>query len=314
MCTHVISNQPVWDQIATQRPDILVLLGDSIYLDINNDHPQYLDDDAFGQRLHTRYLELISQPQFRALIEQLGPGKTFTVWDDHDFLWDDAPGALWREVPMQRDKIRISTAFHEAFRRALSLGLSQGSFPLDYQAPIFWDLKQGNLLTESVRLNHQLMLHLCDVRSFRTVTSFTLPEADRTILGSAQKLRIASQIQASPADTIHLIASGSTIKDWKNFRFDFEWLLELASQHQIIVLSGDIHRNSVDAFYTGGLPLHEVTSSGAAVRDAVSLGQLQQNYGVLEVGADSTSVRLFHFGVQERIFDRKYSHATWLPV
>ena len=34
MCTRVFSDQPVWEQVAAQKPDRLVLLGDSVYLDI----------------------------------------------------------------------------------------------------------------------------------------------------------------------------------------------------------------------------------------------------------------------------------------
>ena len=68
----------------------------------------------------------------------------------------------------------------------------------------------------------------------------------------------------------------------------------LAAKQRLLVLSGDIHRNQTDAFFTSGWPLHEATSSGAAVKDAVVVGTTLQNFGLLEIEPDTVTIRLFN--------------------
>ena len=136
-CTPYFSDQPVWSWIAARQPDHLVLLGDSTYLDVakGGGHPEQMGEDEFAQHLFRLYRELRSQPQFAALVRQLLAGPVRTVWDDHDFLWNDANGA--EANPVHRGKVRLSTAFHEAFRRALAVGLTAGSFPVSCSDAVF---------------------------------------------------------------------------------------------------------------------------------------------------------------------------------
>ena len=80
MCTRVFQDQPVWTQIAALKPDKLVLLGDSIYLDIATaTSPQDMGDDEFAQHLHRLYTELLAQKQFRALVQGLPKGAVFAT-------------------------------------------------------------------------------------------------------------------------------------------------------------------------------------------------------------------------------------------
>lgn len=312
MATQVISKQPVWDQIAAQNPDYLVLLGDSIYLDINTAlHPQDMNDNEFSQHLFKLYNDILQQPQFAKLVKALPAGRVFSIWDDHDFLWNDALGAVFSGMVAHKEKVRLSTSFQEAFRATLAARLADGSFPARLGDDAFWKPKKA-LSTPSVDLPGNVRLHLCDVRTFRT-DIFPTPVADRTILGAAQKKQIEAAVRAAP-EAVHLLASGSIIADWKHYPNDLDWLLALASEHRIMVLSGDVHYNDVDAYYSGGLPLHEATSSGAAVLDTVVLGEEQQNYGLLDIDDKSVTLRLFHFGAEEKKYARKYDRMVWLPV
>ena len=309
MFNRVFSDQPVWSWIQAQAPDRLVLLGDSTYLDVDSTpHPQDMDDLSFAQHLLQRYGELIAQPQFAALVGSMLPGAVNAIWDDHDFLWNDALGA---EVhPVHSGKVRLSTAFHEAFRATLQQGLAPGSFPVAYNDALFWDLAQPPLATPSIPLAADVWLHLSDGRTHRTRT-FLLSQAKRTLLGRAQKDQFALAIGGAP-QALHLWASGSTVAGYQPYTRDLDWLKAQAAQQRMLVLSGDIHRNDLDAFYTGGFPLHEATSSGAAVRDAVVVGAALQNYGLLDIDAAQVRIRLFKRDRLElqRVLDRH----TWLPV
>lgn len=313
MCTRVFENQPVWDQIAALNPDYLVLLGDSIYIDINVKvdprDPAEMDENIFGQHVFSLYSELIHQPQFSNLVKQMPAGRVFSIWDDHDFLWNDMYGATARGNPIQSEKVRITTAFQKAFRSALAQGLAANSFPNRYDDPIFWDLAEPPLATPSIELGDDVMLHLCDVRSFRTSKNFGAKD-ERTILGSVQRQKVAAAVTAAQ-NAVHLIASGSTLTDWSKYPQDLQWLLQLAKVNRLMVLSGDIHKNNCDIFKTDGFPLHELTSSGAAVRSLVVLGKKQQNFGYIDIDASKIDARFFHFGVQQTELDRTFDRGTW---
>jgi alkaline phosphatase D len=307
--TRVFANQPVWTRIAQQAPDHLVLLGDSTYFDLaGGPAPQSMSDDEFGQHLFQLYGELIAQPELAALVMGLPPGSVHTIWDDHDFLWNDALGAEERVV--HGEKIRLSTAFLEAFRAALAAGLAAGSFPGAYNDPVFWDPNQPPLTTPSLRLDADLWLHLPDGRTHRTRT-WLLAESKRTIFGKAQRDAFAQAIAADP-QALHLWASGSTVAGYQRYTRDLEWLKGLAANQRMLVLSGDIHRNEIDAFFTSGWPLHEATSSGAAVRDAVLFGAERQNHGLLDIDAQNVTISLYKRGQLEE--QRVLSRQTWLPV
>jgi alkaline phosphatase D len=309
MFNRVFADQPVWSWIQAQAPDRLLLLGDSTYLDVDTAvHPQNMDDFSFAQHLFQRYGELMAQPQFAALVGAMPPGTVDAIWDDHDFLWNDALGA--EVLALHRGKVRLSTAFHEAFRAALHLGLSAGSFPASYNDALFWDLNQLPLSTPSLQLAADVWLHLSDGRTNRTRT-FLLPESKRTLLGTAQKDQFALAIGNAP-QALHLWATGSTMAGYQRYTRDLTWLKGLAAQQRMLVLSGDVHRNDLDAFYTGGWPLHEATSSGAAVKDAVVVGAARQNYGLLDIDPAQVTIQLFKRNQLElqRVLDR----ASWLPV
>jgi alkaline phosphatase D len=308
-CTRLFADQPVWDWIAAQQPDRLLLLGDMVYTDIGApEPPAQMGDDAFAQHLWALYGELLAQPQFRALVQQLPAGRVHSLWDDHDFLWNDANGA--DERARHSGKIRIATAFQEAFRRTLAQGLAPGSYPASYNDSVFWDLDQPPLSTPSIAIAPDVLLHLSDGRSHRTRT-WLLAERHRTMFGAAQRDAFAAAIAAAPADTVHLWASGTTLAGYKRYAQDWDWLRAQAATHRTLVLSGDIHRNELDAYFTGGLPLHEATASGAAVRDAVVVGRRQHNHGIVDIADDTVTVRLYRRQTlqEQRVLDR----ATWLP-
>lgn len=309
MFTRVFDDQPVWDWIGQQAPDRLLLLGDSLYLDVKAAMlPQDMDDDRFARHLFELYGELIGQPQFAALVRAMPQGTIDAIWDDHDFLWNDAQGA--EAHPVHSGKVRLSTAFLEAFRAALSRGFAPGSFPAAYNDLSFWNLAQPALSTPSIALAADFWLHLTDGRTHRTRT-WLLSEARRTLFGAAQKVRIGTAVRQAP-QAVHLWASGSTIAGYQRYGHDLAWLMGLAARQRMLVLSGDIHRNGLDAFYTGGLPLHEATSSGAAIRDAVVVGASRQNYGLLDIDPQTVTIRLFKRNQleQQRVLDRQ----SWLPV
>jgi alkaline phosphatase D len=317
MNTTVFPNQPVWDWIAKQRPDHLVLLGDSIYLDVSGapNHPKAMSDLEFSDHAFKLYQAQMAQTSFQKLIRSMPKNRVWSIWDDHDFFCDNANGAALASNVVHGGKIRLATAYQEAFRKALAVGLSAGSFPASANDAAFWNFAQPALTTPSVQLASDVHLHLSDGRTNRTDSTMLIPEAKRHMLGQAQREVFSSRIQASTAKSIHLFASGTTSTGFKNtYRADWSWLIKQAKTRRFLLLSGDIHRNDVDAFHTDGFPLHEATSSGAAVKDAVVIGTTRRNFGMLDIAADCVSCRLYANNVEESFLTRKLSRQTWLPV
>lgn len=312
-CESVLNNQPVWDWIRAKAPDHLVLLGDSIYIDISvqGEHPKDMGDNDFAVHLFKLYTAQLRQPQFASLIQSMPANRVWSIWDDHDFLWNNALGAVERESPIHKSKVRLSTAFQEAFRGTLAQRLAPGSFPSAYNDMAFWDLNQPPLSTPSLELDPGVWLHLTDGRSYRTKASKLTEQASRTLLG-AQQREVLGNAMASHPDAIHLVASGSTLGDYKkSYPTDWQWLLSKAALFRTLVLSGDIHRNETGYHPTTGRPLHEATSSGAAIRDAVVLGHARSNFGLLDIDAQKLTVTLFSNNAVDPQPPFVIDRATW---
>ncbi|MBP7111656.1 MAG: hypothetical protein KBA82_01510 [Nitrosomonas sp.] len=311
-CEQVFPNQPVWDWIVAKNPDYLILLGDSIYLDIHTvSHPMLMTEDEFAQHLFKLYSAQLQVPEFARLIKTLGPKRVFSIWDDHDFLWNDELGAEALASPEKRDKVILSSAFQTAFRKTIYSGLAPNTFPKKYNAPEFWQTKHYPLDTPSYLLPENVWLHLSDGRTHRT-RKWAIASSKRTLLGRQQKEDLAKVYASSDIDSVHLFASGSVLGDYKKtYPIDFDWLLRQSSLRRTLALSGDIHRNSLDEFAGKRFPLYEATSSGAAVRELVVVGERRDNFGILEIDQNSVSINLYAKNKVETKLRRKINRSTW---
>lgn len=302
------AQQPVWDQIAAQRPDRLLLLGDSVYIDappypIGITHPRELAPVDFLQLVLDRWRTQLDQPQFRALVKAV---PTDAIWDDHDFLWDESYGERAIEKVVYRENIRISRALFNAFQRTLDARLAPGSFPTAYD-----DARINRPDEPPPGYRHKLLapdlhLHLTDGRSWRI---------GRDLLGAAQRAQIEARLAAAPA-AVHLIASGSVVQADDDARWalfdDFAWLLALARRFKILVLSGDIHANRFKSIPLGdGHWLHDATASGAAVAKLVGVGSKCQNYGLLTTDPAALRLDFFSHGTPDSVGAWAIDRQTW---
>jgi alkaline phosphatase D len=321
-CTNidVYPEQPVWDWIAARQPDHLVLLGDSIYLDLplNGPHPENMVDNEFAEHLHSRYSRQLAQPSFSALVRSLPAKRVWTVWDDHDFLWNDARGGDVAKNAMHREKIRLSTAFHRSFRSALAARLAPGAFPAQVNDATFWRANEPALAAPSVKLNNKLWLHLSDGRTHRSNPWPPFGSAKCVLLGEAQRQAFGARMAAADSKAVHLFASGSTSSAYRrDYEDDWQWLLTQAQTRRLLMLSGDIHRNDSAAAISGsgGFALHEATSSGAAVKGGlVVVGSRRHNYGILETSAQELTIKLYADNAEETHLTRRLRVADWMPI
>lgn len=108
-----------WEDISRQDPDYLFLLGDNIYMDYGlpllskepNGTPEKYSNDEFREIMDKKYHNQFNLvPEFKALVDKMkAKNGFFTIWDDHDFAWNNAKGAN-----VGKEKIAIS---RELFHR-----------------------------------------------------------------------------------------------------------------------------------------------------------------------------------------------------
>lgn len=323
------TSQPVWTDIARHKPDLLLLLGDSVYIDCppvaDGDHahpsdPSYASD-AFARHLLTLYRRQLAIAEFAALIANT---PTLAIWDDHDFLWNDAD-SRWRDHPAYPGRMVLSSNLFQCWREAL---VGQ-PFPESTSDPRV--MQNWSDVVDQIRydpampgyshahfLDGQVWVHLTDGRSWRRKIS-------RQLLGREQREQIRVVIANAPVDALHIIASGSTFsqhsmrqESWQSYPEDRQWLLDLASRHNVLMLSGDVHQLILpDPIPCGSKKFHEATASGAAVNFAPwrvgekdSLGQFTQKYGLLQVDADvngEMGLQLFDHGHSPEHLQRIWS-------
>jgi len=317
--THAYPDQPVWKNIASHNPDVLLLLGDNIYLDIPwveivasvPVHPADASDQDFLRHGHKLYQELLSQPDFLTLITR--PNLlSYAIWDDHDFLWNDAAGGAISKV-VQGGKMRASAALHWQFREALR-NKNPSMFPSNFTDPVLCNPNETAPGYSCIDLGNDLYLHLTDGRSFRTA---------HTMLGSTQRDQISDAIQEHGSG-IHLIAAGNVVRAsngerWEAYPEDYQWLLNIAAHHKILVFSGDIHKNYLpDPLKLVGGPiswLHEATSSGAAIGHEllVQAGKQKHNFGIADIdfGNRTININLHKDADGSTEYSRQINIAAW---
>ncbi len=295
-CSHIEfrPDQPVWDLIAAADPQLLLLLGDTVYM-------SYEPTDPWDfERLDGLYAKQLAHAPFRDLVKRQ---PTLAIWDDHDFGIDNACGA---DHPIQRD---------EALRLFLKHMMPiQARRPEDRQR-VFgrYDGLPG------IRV---LML---DERYWREPV--WAGETGRTMLGPDQEQWLFDELADDDDDVrITIACSGSTVdrggpseslRDYEPFFADLK--KACSRRGHILLLTGDIHYNRFDSHHVddkvgaaSGLAFHEATSSGSAHRTYRSQ-RLLNNWGLLTVTDQAVRVDLFdgpRGGDHHWMIDK----ATWIAT
>jgi phosphodiesterase/alkaline phosphatase D-like protein len=246
--------QVAWDDIAATDPDVLLLLGDQIYMDFGlwpftreyQGKPKQYSAAEFAAVMRRKYELQWHEPHFAALLRQMrAKNGLLGVWDDHDFAWNNAYGAdttLDADVGMAQKRELARALFHEFMACAP-------------QPPELY----GCVDTPQARII------LLDNRYHATALTVERPE----LMGQAQMDFLASHLQHDRPYT--LIAGGLTLtysrENWSRYRAEFARFASLLSNlKRVIYLGGDIHKNAFKAPRPDGQPpCYEIISSGLCV-------------------------------------------------
>lgn len=300
--------QPGWTRLAAQRPEHIVLLGDSMYMDYGgilglgfgprpreeyNGTPWDLPLDQFSKRMHERYK---AQFEVEGFAEALRGRTVHAIWDDHDFGWNNSRGlGVDDKSRLSETQRRISTAHFRQWQQALR---NPGEpYPQNAVNPAAPPVGDDAGIGRSVALiPDKLYLHLLDARTFR--------EGDDdgeglSMLGEAQRQAVGKVLQDYPA-AIHIVAVGEPMQKWDHTP-DAKWLLDWAAKRHILSICGDIHEPEYTGYKANGKKdfgdkdktvLHEFCASAMAQGPAVG-PKRKEVYGMLIVEDDSVEVQLF---------------------
>ncbi|MBN1346351.1 MAG: alkaline phosphatase D family protein [Phycisphaerae bacterium] len=232
----VPENERMWNTIDAHKPDLLLLLGDNVYID----HPESPDMQRYC------YYRRQSRPEFRALVAHT---PVYSIWDDHDFGTNDCWGGP--EIDSPTWKRSVWNVFHQNW---VNPGYAGGKDQLGCWYAFTWD---------------NVEFFMLDCRYYRTN-----PKAKSTsMLGPVQKEWFKGKLRASKA-TFKVICSsvpfdyrtkGDSLDTWNGYRAERDEIFGLIDNHNIggvILMSADRHRSDlwkIDRQH--GYPLYELSSS-----------------------------------------------------
>ncbi|UPL47995.1 alkaline phosphatase D family protein [Hymenobacter sublimis] len=236
--------QPLWDDIARDKPNVWIWLGDNIYGDS--------DDPAV---LKAKYEAEFNNPGYRSLREQ--GTAIIGTWDDHDYGRNDGD----KNYPFKAQNQQLALDF---------LQEPAGS-PRRQQEGMYaaYEYQAGKKKVKVILLDDR---YFQDPLT-RDAQQVYHPNPTGDVLGEAQWQWLRQQLQHSDADA-HIIASGiqflpqeHRFEKWANFPAARRRFLELLASTQakgVVLISGDRHIGEVSKVPVPGVPypVYEVTSSG----------------------------------------------------
>lgn len=235
---------PIFDTIAANTPDALVLIGDTPYID---------STDLAVQR--RRYREFFANPQLAALRSSTA---TYATWDDHDFGRNDTDGRL-------KGRENARRAFIEYHANAGADGCGESSEDGEHGEGIYSKFRLG-----------PVEVFLIDARWFSRTEPSPVDPQKLTLLGARQWEWLRRELRASTA-TFKVLATGMIWNEsvrplktdyWGAYPHERAAVWEFIADARIdgvVLMGGDIHRSRLLKHPPGATgapyPLYEFISS-----------------------------------------------------
>jgi alkaline phosphatase D len=252
-CNHHLAPQHMWAQIAAQRPQAFLLIGDNVYGDTG------WDADADLDSLRSAYATQASHSEFRDFRAKV---PMMVTWDDHDFGLNDAGGRF----PFRRWAEDLFETFWGSSETVRS---RPGVYESHMIGPEGRRVQFIILDTRYFRSDMKRMAWSKD----RPPLGVYIPQDDpaATVLGGEQ-WRWLEQELAKPADlrivvsSIQVLTEAHNFEAWWNFpaeRARLLTMLEGRAASGLVMLTGDRHSGAIykDTSPGGKETMWEFTSS-----------------------------------------------------
>lgn len=246
---------PIFDTMAALKPDLLLLLGDNMYADLDK------SVKVTPQLIREKYQQMAKVPGFIKL--KAASAHILGTWDDHDYGKNDA-GAEWEH------KDAAQKEFHDFFGtpqddpRRKQKGI--------YRAEIYGPVgKRVQVIMLDTRYFRSPLKKGPFNPTLRYAPYLANNDPDATMLGADQWKWLEAQLK-KPAEVRLLVSSVQVISEehlfekWMTIPKEREKLYALLNStgaSGVVVLSGDRHlaEISVDTKVLS-YPLYDITSSG----------------------------------------------------
>lgn len=292
-CNNQDLNQPLWQEIHKNKPQIWLWLGDNIYGDSND-----------MKILKAKYTKQTQNPDYQTFIKNT---KVFGIWDDHDYGKNDAGNDYAKREESQQLMLDF-------------LGVAQDA-PLRKRRGAYSSVLLG-------KAGERIKIIFLDARYFRDKiykgkNGYEINK-EGTILGEKQWQWLESQLADNEAN-VHILACGIQMisaehkyEKWANFPHERQKLFDLLQKYQVknpIFLSGDRHIGEISQLKFTNHSIFEVTSSGLTHawedftgepnRYRISRVINQLNFGLLHFDWSKKQVSLQIRGLENKILAEK---------
>lgn len=241
-CNKQDKEQPLWDDILDEKPDVWIWLGDNIY-----------GDSEDVKVLESKYNLVKSNKQYAIL---QNAADVYGIWDDHDYGVNDGG----KEFPIKKEARDLMFEFLNVPKEhnAWSHEGAYQSYTLEYAG-----ISVKLILLDSRYFRDQ------PIKSGKQYT----PNTEGTILGPEQWAWLENELSESKADVnligngIQIIAEDHRFEKWANFPKERQKLFNLISTsgaQKVVLMSGDRHLSELSKInlQDSNEPLYDITSSG----------------------------------------------------
>jgi alkaline phosphatase D len=278
--------QPIWDFVVQNNPDLWIWLGDNIYGDTQN-----------MEVLKKKYDIQKSNPDYQKLLKK---SPIIGIWDDHDYGINDGD----KNYPKKEESKELMLDFLDVSKKA-EVRKREGA----YQAYTFG------------KKDKKVKIILLDGRYFRDKLTKDdskkkryLPNETGDVLGETQWQWLSKELEDSTITLnvigcgIQMIPKDHRFEKWANFPQARQRLFDLLAEKQpkgVILLSGDRHIAEISKTKLDGLPydLYDITSSGLN-RSWEDIGEEynelrvdnkmtgQRNFGILKIDWNANPLKV----------------------
>jgi alkaline phosphatase D len=298
-CNNQRLENPFWNQLRNQHPNVWIWGGDVIYSDTEN--MQVLKENYEIQLKDTLYQKFIQST------------TVMGTWDDHDYGVNDGGS----EYGKKKESQQLFLDFLEVQ-------------PIDVRRK-----QEGLYYSQIFKIKeHTIKVLILDTRYFRSALTNDEtgkkryqpnPYGEGTFLGEAQWQWLQKELTHSTADyhvimsSVQVLSSLHGFESWGNMPHELERLEKLivASQAKgVILLSGDRHISEISVKKIGPnqLPLPDFTSSGMTHSYTSFSGEdnpyrvskviYEKSYGIIRFDFQKRKVRMEMWGEENKLLEK----------
>ncbi|MDP2087994.1 MAG: alkaline phosphatase D family protein [Flavobacteriaceae bacterium] len=290
-CNNQQLENPFWEQLTTQKPDVWIWGGDIIYSDTED--MKVLRDNYQIQQNNIDYQNFIKNTTIMG------------TWDDHDYGVNDGGTEYWKKKESQQLFLDFLNVAKDDSRR----------------------IQEGIYFSKTFDVNaHSVKIIVLDTRYFRSALTPDKKGKKRyvpnkfgegTMLGETQWNWLKNELSNSKAyfniimSSVQVLSNQHGFETWGNMPHEVEKLENIIIESKakgVILLSGDRHISEISLKKIGkeSIPLVDFTSSGMTHSYAGFSGEenpyrvsevvFEKSYGIIRLNFQSYSAEMEMWG------------------